>query len=35
MDIEKFKKTVNLNLSKQPEISNSAMIIDNKKTYDI
>lgn len=35
MDMEKFRQTINLNLSKQPEISNNTMIIDNKKAYDI
>lgn len=35
MDMEKFRQTINLNLSKQPEISNGTIIIDNKKGYGI
>lgn len=35
MDMEKFKQTINLNLSKQPVISNSTIIIDNKREYGI
>ena len=35
MDMEKFKQTINLNLSKQPEVSNNTMIIDNKIAYGI